>query len=89
MSGAQFFWRITLLEGSGQEGKYRLEIHLISKGEPRPDIVPYREASPRMSYDALIGGLFGCVRQPIGKRLLELSPEDPTAEFYHDHHMAI
>ena len=89
MGGAQFFWRVTLLEGSDEEGVYRLEEHSIPKGAPMPENVPYREKQPRMPYPQLIDALFGCVRDEACQRISELSRESPQFELYHDHHSAI
>ncbi len=89
MGGVQFFWRITLLENQCELGVYRLEEHRISTGAPVPEPVPYAEVSPGLGYTPLIDRLFGCVRKEAGNRVMELTPENPQMELYHDHHMGI
>ena len=89
MGGMQFFYRITLLEGRGESGMYRFEECSIPHGEEAPSPVPYRNIGTSLDYFHLMKRLFGPVREEAGQRISELSPSNPVAELYHDHHSSI
>ena len=61
MGGAQFFWRITLLEGHGQDGVYCLEEYTLPLGEPKPKSfsaldIPYRENASGLKPEHYVHG---------------------------------
>jgi len=88
MGGAQFSWRVTLLEGSGSDGVFRLEGHSIPLGEAKPADVPYKEIAPRLTYPELVYTV-PYVGNEVGQKALGLTPENSKIEYYFDRHMGV
>ncbi len=87
MGGAQFFWRVTLLKGIGRDDIFRLEEHSIPLGEPRPNEIPYREISPKLTYAELTAKL-PYIGNDVGQ-VFASSSAIRQAEFYYARHMSI
>ena len=87
MGGAQFFWRVTLLKGSGRQGVFQVEEHTMPRNKPRPSEIPYKKRGPPISYDGL--SRIPYVGDEISRASLALSSTVSQAEFYHDRYMPI
>ena len=85
----QFFWKVTLVEGQDRQGTYNLGLHSELKGAPTPNPIPYKQAKLGVTYDQLMDGLFGCVKDQFAERISALSQANPTVELYHDHHLGV
>ncbi len=87
MDGLQFFWRVTLLSGTGTKGKFKIEVHTLALGEPSPDEIPYRKRGSPVSYDGL--KRIPYVGSEVSNKALELSKQNPQAEFKYERQLGI
>lgn len=88
MGGAQFFWRVTLVEGRGKDGTFRLEECSLPLDEPKPKRVPYRERPSLLTYYDLRGQI-PYVGEEICQVALTLSRENQSAERYFARHLPV